>query len=243
MDFIAVTGVNYFLKRRKKYARLFLASLFSSAAGLLLLLGVRNYLLYTLLSHFLLNTLMVFFSFGRCGWREFLENWAVTYLSVILSGGILQWLQESGIWPKNFLFGSMAVIVIGYGILLYLMQRRGFGNHIFLVKMKKDNRSMELRAYWDSGNQLRDPYTGQAVSIISHTKAAAFLDAEKDRIRYVPYRSLGEEEGLLEVTNVDELLLQNGNKTVCMQQMAIGIAGEGLFEGREYDMILHESLL
>ena len=61
-------------------------------------------------------------------------------------------------------------------------------------------------------------------------------------MRYVPYRSLGEEDGLLGVTNVDEIVLINGKKTVCFKHVAVGVAGEGLLEGKEYDLILHASI-
>lgn len=243
MDYIAVTGANLFLKRRKSCVRLLITAAISSAAGLILLLCIPNYLVYLLISHFLLNTLMVFFCFGRCGGKEFLENWAVTYLAVIVLGGIFEWLAGSGLMHGHFFLQLAAAAAAGYGILLYLMQRKEFGNHIFPVRLVKDSRGIELKAYWDSGNQLRDPYTGQGVSIISHAKALEFLDMTKDRIRYVPYRSLGEENGLLKVTNVDELLLIRGNKTIRMEKIAIGIADEGLLEEKEYDLILHASLL
>lgn len=237
-----MAGVNLFLKRRRKYFRLVSVAVLSSAVGLLLVLYVHNYLLYGLSAHFLLNTLMVFLCFGRCGKKEFLENWLVTYLVVILLGGGMQWLWESHILPQNYLIQAAAVTFGGYLTLLYLMQRRERGNHIFEVLLRKDNRCVRLKGYWDSGNQLRDPYTGQGVSILSHTKAKEFLEAERDRIRYVPYRSLGEAAGLIGVTNVDEIVLWEGKKKICFQHVAIGIAEQGLLDGKEYDLILHTSI-
>lgn len=243
MDFVAVTGVNIFLKRYRKNRRLLAAALVTSVMGLVCILLLRNYMLYRLVTHFFLNTGMIFLCFGWSGRREFLENWAVTYLVVVVLGGMMQWLQESRVLPHYFLLQVLAAVAAGYGILLYLMRRRNFANHIYRVQLKKDERSMEVEAYWDSGNQLQDPYTGQGISILSCEKARDFLDAGKDRIRYVPYRSLGEEDGLLGVTNVDEMVLFDGKRTIHMKQMAIGVANEGLLEKKEYDLILHGSLL
>lgn len=242
MDLIAVTGVNYFLRRRRKYRYLILTAGISSIFGLALILVIKNYLLYCLVSHFLLNTCMVLVCFGRCSRREFLENWAVTYLVVILLGGILEWLGRSGILPQNLFLYVLAGAVGIYGILLYLMQRKNFGNHIMEARISKDERRMEVKAYWDSGNQLRDPYTGQGINILSHTKAKEFLNETRDRMRFVPYRSLGEEAGLIWVTDVDELLLYDGNKSVRMEHIAIGVANQGLLEDKEYDLILHASM-
>lgn len=243
MDFVAVTGVNIFLKRNCRNRRLLAVSFFTSVLGLVCILSIRNYTVYRLVTHFFLNTIMIFLGFGKCGKREFLENWAVAYLVIIVLGGMMQWISESRVIPHNFFVQTLVIAFAGYGILLYLMRRRGFANHIYIVKIQKDERSMEVKAYWDSGNQLQDPYTGQCVSILSSEKAKIFLDAGKDRIRYVPYQSLGQKGGLLGVTDVDEMVLFDGKRAVHMKQMAIGIAGDGLLEKKEYDLILHGSLL
>ncbi len=238
-----MTGVNYFLKRRRRYGILFLASLVSAAAGLFLVLTVRQILLYRLISHFLLNTGMILFCFGWHGRREFLENWAVTYFVIVLLGGILEWIQESGLIPPDFFLQTALVSLTGYGILLYLMQRKEMGNHICQVRIEKGTRVLCVKGYRDSGNRLRDPCTGRGVSILSRTKAELFFDPERDGIRYVPYRSLGETDGLLLVADVDALVLTDGKKERRYGKTAIGIADEGLLEGKEYDLILHTSML
>lgn len=243
MDFIAISGTNFFLKRHRKYRYLLLGAGGSSLLGLAGLLVIRNYVLYCIITHFLINTAMVVFCFGRCGWREFLENWAVTYLVVILLGGILEWFGGSSIFLQNLLLAAPAGAFLVYGFLLYLMRRKNFGNHLCRVFINKDVRQMELVAYWDSGNQLRDPYTGQGICILSHAKAQEFVDSKKDRIRLVPYRSLGENAGLIAVTDVDEMVLQDGIHKHKLKTVAIGIAGQGLLEDKEYDLILHASLL
>lgn len=230
------------MKRRKKYRRLISAAAVTSFLGLVLLVFIRNYLLYCLITHFLLNTFMTVLCFGRCGKKEFIENFAVIYFVVILLGGILEWLQGSGMFPQNFSLMTLAGIAGICVVLFYLMRRKNFGNHIVEVRICKDCRNMELRGYWDSGNQLRDPYTGQGISILSHAKAREFVDEKKDHIRFVPYRSLGETEGLLAVLDVDEMVLKDGRKRQELRHMAIGIAQKGLLEDKAYDLILHASL-
>ncbi len=243
MDLIAVTGANFFLRRHRKYRYLIAASAAASVAGLLLLLTVKNAMLYAIASHFLLNTAMVLVCFGRCGKKEFLENWAATYFVVILLGGTLEWLSENRVLSRECLLLGIAGIFGVYGILLYLMQRRDFRNHVLEVQIKKCSRCLFLKAYWDSGNQLRDPYTGQGICILSEEKAKELFEQKNDRFRLVPYRSLGENAGMLWVTDVDELLLFDGKKTIRVAHVAVGIADAGLMENREYDLILHASFL
>lgn len=243
MDLIAVLGANFFLRRHRKYRYLIAASAAASVVGLFLLLTVKNVMLYAIASHFLLNTAMVFFCFGRCGKKEFLENWTVTYFVVILLGGTLEWLSENRVLSREFLLFGIVGIFGVYGILLYLMQRKDFRNHILEVQIKKCGRCLTLRAYWDSGNQLRDPYTGQGICILSDEKSKSFFNQKDDRFRLVPYCSLGESAGMLWVTDVDELLLFDGKKTIRVAHVAVGIANAGLMENREYDLILHASFL
>ena len=102
---------------------------------------------------------------------------------------------------------------------------------------------LAVQAYWYSGNRLRDPYTGRGVSILSRAKAETFFDPQKDLVRYVPYRSLGETDGLLPVTDVDVLILTDAKGEYRVEKIAIGIANEGLLEDKGYDLILHASLL
>ena len=40
---------------------------------------------------------------------------------------------------------------------------------------------METMGYWDSGNQLRDPYNHRPVCILSKKVAAKILNPKKDR--------------------------------------------------------------
>ena len=82
----------------------------------------------------------------------------------------------------------------------------------------------------------------QPICILSYSLAEKFVDQTKDRIRFVPYRALGAEDGLLAVMDVDEMILQDGRQMRRYEHMAVGIAQKGLLEDKEYDLILHASL-
>lgn len=244
MDLAALYGADYFLHRYRKKRYLLLAAALGAAAGLVLLLMIKNRVWYVLISYLLQTILMVFIAFGRSSYREFLENWAVTYLVFLLLGGMLEWIGESnGMTSQNSVPVIAGSIFGVYGILRYLMRRKDFKNHILEAQIMKRGVSLHVRAYWDSGNQLRDPYTGQGICILSEAKAREFFDEKNDHFRLVPYHSLGESEGMLWVTDVDELLLFDGKKTLRLPHVAVGMADEGLLEKREYDFILHASFL
>ena len=100
---------------------------------------------------------------------------------------------------------------------------------------------MEIMGYWDSGNQLRDPYNHRPVCILSRHMAAKILNPKKDRVHFIPYCSLGQKEGLLPVTEIACIKIQNGRHEVEIRPAAVGIANEGLLEGKEYDIYAGES--
>ena len=96
--------------------------------------------------------------------------------------------------------------------------------------------------YWDSGNQLRDPYNHRPVCILSEKVAAKILNPKKDRV-HLSLMFPGAEGGAFAVTEITCIKIQNGRHEVEIRPATVGIANEGLLEGKEYDMILHASML
>lgn len=125
---------------------LLLGAAVSAVLGLCCILLCRNYLLYCLLTHFLINTLMTVICFGRCDRRQFFENWVAVYLVVLLLGGALEWLQESGILSKSRGVAIAAAVTVTCGLLRYLGRRRAFGSHVLPgMAWKNDARWMAVK--------------------------------------------------------------------------------------------------
>lgn len=186
---------------------------------------------------------MVVLCFGKSSWREFLENWAVVYLMVIFLGGVMELLKNSATGMTFFWIQAVIAALILSVVTWYLGRRKQFGNQLFQVTLVHRGHAMEIMGYWDSGNQLRDPYNHRPVCILSRHMAAKILNPKKDRVHFIPYCSLGQKEGLLPVTEITCIKIQNGRNKVEIRPAAVGIANEGLLEGKEYDMILHASML
>ena len=56
---------------------------------------------------------------------------------------------------------------------------------------------METMGYWDSGNQLRDPYNHRPVCILSKKVAAKILNPKKDRVHLSLIVPWGRRRGFL----------------------------------------------
>ena len=165
-----------------------------------------------------------------------------------LSDGPFPWrgygiIENSAAGMTFFWIQAVIAALILSVVTWYLGRRKQFGNQLFPVTLVHRGHAMEIMGYWDSGNQLRDPYDHIPVCILSRHMAAKILNPKKDRVHFIPYCSLGQKEGLLPVTEITCIKIQNGRHEVEIRPATVGIANEGLLEGKEYDMILHASML
>mgnify|MGYP004503603353 FL=1 len=241
MDYIALAGSSCFLGRGIRFRRIVATAFLASACSLAGLLLIPDENVRTLLSHFVLNTGMVLLCFGRGTKKEFLENWAGTYLIVIFLGGFCQFLKNIGI-ADNFWQQLLPAAGIMTCLNFYLVRRQQFEVHIVPVTLIHREKVLQVRGYWDSGNQLRDPYNGMPVCILSYRESQKLIQAD-DPVRLVPYCSLGNPDGMLWVCLIDGIRINCGHRVVERKPAEIGIAENGLLEKKEYDLILHASML
>jgi len=243
MDYIALAGVNYFLKRRKKLKWLVTIAVLASIGSLLIHIYIKNNELRTIVLHFGLNTVMTGLAFGWKNRRFFLENWLFIYLTVLFLGGLMEWETSLGI-PNSFFWGKVIVAAILLtGVTIYFMQKKGFLEQIYKVDVIHHGRTWELNGYWDSGNLLQDPYNGKPVNILRETLGKQIFSEESDRMRLIPYCSLGNKNGLLSVYNAEKMYIYQGSERFLVEPAIFGIAEENLLEGKEYDVILQASVL
>lgn len=243
MDYLALAATNYFLKRGKGNARIFFASLAASFCGLLAVSAVADARARTLFVCVLVTPAMVFFCFGKSRVKAFLEETAATYLVTLFLGGVMQ--LEQNLLDTDGIFWAQAALA---AVLLaqttrYLNGRKQFGENLYPVAIFHRGKKIGLCGYWDSGNQLTDPYNGRAVSILGKEAAERLIDEKRDLPRLIPYRSLGENGGLIAVVRLECMQIYDGKNVVEIKPFEAGIANAGLFEGKEYELILHASLL
>ena len=142
-------------------------------------------------------------------------------------------------------FSCQAVIsaVLLSVVTAYLGRRKQVGGHLFEVVIKHHGRPRRMTGYWDSGNQLRDPFNGRPVCILCRELAEKIFEPETEMVRFIPYTSLGTQKGLLPVVFADQMEIEGNGKRITIKPAEIGIANAGLLEEKEYDLILHASLL
>lgn len=243
MDYIALTGVNCFLKRGHKLSRMAVVAFLASVLSLLLHIYISNAEIRTILLHFGLNMGMALLAFGWSGKKTLLENWLVIYLTVLFLGGLMEWEETLGL-PSYFFWGkALIAAAILSAATAYLMQKRIFMEKIYPIEIVQEGKSFLLNGYWDSGNLLVDPYLGEPVQIIGKQMAEQIFGEQIPPVRLIPFRALGSEDGLLPVCTAQKMYIYQGKRKKEIDPVILGMADKGLLEGREYDVILQASVI
>ena len=90
----------------------------------------------------------------------------------------------------------------------------------------------------DSGNCLREPYSGRPVSVISG-EWKEILGVPQDRIRLIPYETVtGRAEKMMEIVTIPSMILEQDSVKE-FSSAVIGFGNPDIFRGKSYGMILH----
>lgn len=200
------------------------------------------------------------------GFMYFVGIWGVTQNSSIYLGGIGYLYVLLGCVLTYMIFYFFSGFIKGK-----LLKERTYAD----VEVEMEGRSVTIKGMVDTGNFLKDPLTGKPVMIISASAAKQFLPAEiveeavknqkaqmlsqnlmnssyANRIRIIPYHSIGEERGYLVGIRPDTIRIGVHNKSSSHRTMiasdgAILAIYKGMFSGGQLDgdcsILLHPSML
>lgn len=220
-----------------------------SCLGLLL----PEYLLkwYGALTICLLGPVMVLTAFGRCPLRPFLKKLAGFYLITVLMAGVMEALKRilpdisSGTWLFK-LFGWVFLIAgtvwLARVLLGVIMEWRRKQNYLYEVVLHYQGKQKQVTALLDTGNRLREPYSGNAVHVITY-EACKSICRTAAGVLYIPFTSIGAGEGMLPAIKMDEMeVYQQGKLVEKVKHPVVAVIRRPLSPDGEYDMLLNEEL-
>lgn len=242
MDFITLVITKGILHKRAGNLRLLLGSMIASGVSLALFLFLSSYSLYQLFIHFAVNPLMLLFCFKIQEKKVFLEEWAVSYMVLLLLGGVMQWLYVGVFHQRYFLFCTGVAFFLFLILNCFLEHHEKITEKIYTVKVFHEGQEVKLRGYYDSGNLLMDSFLKEPVNIVTRKEIVSILPKDI-KIRLIPFSSLGAENGLVPVCTVEKMLVYQGKREIEIKPAVLGFGREELFRGRAYQMILNEKIL
>lgn len=169
------------------------------------------------------------------------------------------------LWPG--VLAALLLLFISVAVLPgYFRNRQGREAMKMPVTIYLDGRKVTVKGLVDTGNSLCDPVSGEPVVIVEHgaikdvlpdpMKEAgafngdAFSVIEKmmnthwsGRLRLIPFKSLGNDRGLLLGIKPDMVEFVKDSRVQKVQKVVIGIHGRRLDAGEDYNALINPSLL
>lgn len=222
------------------------------------------HILYTLASKLCVSLLMVFLSFPSKKIKTILFRTGMFYLVNFLFGGAcmaLLYFTDTGgktsAIVKNgafYLQLPMRVLVISaaaaYAMISILGRwlKNRHGREMYDVTIFLDGKRAEAKGFVDTGNCLTEPMTNRPVIIAQWDVLKTLFPAEctkdnfvsyiaPERLKMIPYKSVGNHQGLLWAVRVDR---------VEFSQKKVSKALVGIYEGElseDYSVLLHRGLM
>lgn len=239
MDVMALWAAGKMMKQRVCLGWLLLGAFVGTVGSMCLFFFLSNYTWYQLGVHFLVNPLMVWICYRSRKWKQFLGQWFLAYLSVILLGGILGWAASALGMAGNlwlFLAGAAGFLILAEKVLGYFRRQKETVCELLLVTGEGN---IAAKGFFDTGNLLMDPTVGKPVHIIKREVLGKQIESGALLTRLVPFHSLGEENGMLEVVTIEGMYILKEEQPLYLDKPALGLANEKLFQDDRYDVILN----
>ncbi len=236
----------FLMRKRIRIRRIMIAALLGAVTStLMLLFGLRFGFVYLLIL-FGMGVAVMEIAMEQKSRNEILLG-IVYYFTLVF---VFSKLLKGGEWiARNRVSGIViAVLVIGFMsmALLYIIyqNRKNRQNTIYQVSIVEQGRKIDVKALFDTGNALREPFSGKPVSIIeSEVWQEVIVEPKPERYKVIPFHSIGQEHGMLKGMEIDELIIWAGDRKIVQKQAIIALYEGSLSKDKSFQMILHQGLL
>lgn len=191
LDFLILLIVSYTLKRTTSLKRIILGSLVGSLTTFLVFFKLSN--LFLNLFKILYGCLIIIVTFNLGNKKYFFNNLAYFYMTSILLGGFMYFLNnnfnKSYSLNINYLFVILLSPIILY--LYYKQNKELKTKYQFYYPISitfNDNEVIKTNAFLDTGNTLKDPYAHKPIILLSKKLLTSDIHIHSPIL--VPYNSL-----------------------------------------------------
>ncbi len=224
-------------KERISLVRIPLSAAFGATASACLFLGLSSYGGYQFILHFFVNPAMLLIAFSWKTVRSFLVRFLESYVISALLGGLMSWLWPMGAGEGFWLWAAAGIFLVTL-ILMGLRLRQG-RQQLYEILLVIDGQRLSCKGFLDTGNLLWDPLLHRPVHIIQKELLPTEIQ-QGQGIHYIPYQSLGNENGILSVAVLEGMYIRkHAGGTQYIEKPVCGLAEKAIFSGKPYQMILH----
>lgn len=228
--------------RKERWWRGVLAVLAGSLMELGILLSTGEYVLYLLLSHFVVIPIMVLLVFGWRNMRVFFSRVVLCYGIAILLGGCAEALENTFSISAIGAGGGIGATILCFLALRRLCRAVRWKRNAYSVGIQYGIYRGEAMGLLDTGNLLHDPYFNKPVHIISQTLANQLHLSEGERVYRMPFSTLSGNESYVNLYIADNFWICADGKTLDFSESLIGVPNSDFFSRKEYDVIINGDL-
>jgi hypothetical protein len=139
-----------------------------------------------------------------------------------------------------------ALVIVAAVVVFTIINRKilSIRRTVYNVILKEKESICEAKALYDTGNLLTEPITGRPVSIIeSNPIIQNWMDNTPEKYRAIPYKSIGNDYGMLDAMVIDQLVILQDNTKAVKDKPIIAIYNGKLSKDGGFNMILNHSLI
>lgn len=209
---------------------------------IVMILPIPYALVKFVLFHMFVNTCMIRVGLKIKNIPAFVKALIMLYIGGFLLGGIMEYFSQYVRIGSLFLIVAIAGYYMVLGIWKFISYLQRWNQSHCEVDLYINDKKYQVNALIDTGNGLRDPISGQPVSVLEQKIARKLLEEKDEKnFRYVPYRTVGKSEGVLPVFRVDRMCVHR-DTDAWIETPLIGISEEEISAEGEYEMILNPNL-
>ena len=166
---------------------------------------------------------------GACMFVQYSENYDISN-SVIVNFSY-----------KKLMLSVMIIYMIIDRIIVYVRERRDLSNLVYDVDIVLKNSEKNIRAFLDTGNELREPATNLPVVVV---EKSVFQDVDLksyDKF-YIPYRVVSGQGGNLQGFKPEYVKIHQGDETR-NREVIIAFCEERLSDSNDYEALLSRGVM
>ena len=191
--------------------------------------------------------MMCFLAFG-C--KNLLWHLFLVVISMTVTAGVFLYLVSFvGIDVNSVSAIAVSAVACLFCIVLEKQSRIRWKEEHMKVKtvLEFEDKKLFATALMDTGNKLYDPFYHKPVILVDEKLISEMLsyckESHPEKLHYIPFHSVGKENGLLEGITLDYVSIKWQSKHMRFREVIAAVSKENLYKGKEYQVIFHCGLL
>ena len=203
-DLLLLLTVSVTLKRNTKFKRILLGSSFGAISTFIILIPINKYLL--LILKILTSVIMLIITYSFKNIKYFLNNLLYLYMTSVILAGFLYFLKLEFNNLSYLISLSIAPLIL----YLYVREQKKLKEIVNYYKKVivtfKNNKTLSLNGFIDSGNKLKDPITGKYIILVNKKTLKGIYNIRSPM--YVPIKTINN-KSLLPCISIKNIIIDN----------------------------------